>query len=122
MELIELKDILNGIISRFQAKHIWFEIECNHIAMCISSKKNLIQAYWCRWPTVDDCIVRSLQKKNYPCSSNMFDILNAVYQTMINYPNNDSYRLDQNDMKFLEVICSCNSLEELQVKADLYIA
>ena len=122
MELIELKDILNGIISRFQAKHIWFEIECNHIAMCISSKKNLIQAYRCRWPTVDDCIVRSLQKKNYPCSSNMFDILNAVYQTMINYPNNDSYRLDQNDMKFLEVICSCNSLEELQVKADLYIA
>ena len=122
MEPIELIDILNGIVSRFQAKHIWFEIERDQIAMCISSKKNLIQAYWCRWPTVDDCISRSEQKKDYPCASNMFDILNAVYQTMINYPNNDSYRLDQNDMKFLEIIYSCNSLEELQVKVDLYIA
>ena len=122
MEPIELIDILNGIISRFQAKHIWFEIERDHIVMHISLKKNLIQAYWCHWPTVDDCIARSIQKKNYPRANNIFDILNAVYQTMINFPNNGSYRLDQNDMKFLEVICSCDSLEELQVKADLYIA
>jgi hypothetical protein len=116
MEPIELIDILNGIISRFHAKHIWFEIERAHIAMCISSKKNPARAYWCHWPTVDDCISRSVHKKNYLCSNNMFDILNAVYQTMINYPNNESYLLDQNDMKFLEIICLCNSLEELELK------
>ena len=117
MEPIELIDILNGIVSRFQAKHIWFEIDEHvYIAMCISSKKNPTRAYGCHWPTVDDCISRCEQKKNYPCSNNMFDILNTVYQTMINYPNNESYLLDQNDMKFLEIICSCNSLEELELK------
>ena len=114
MEPIELIDILNGIVSRFQAKHIWFEIERANIAMCISSKRNPAQPYWCRWPTVDDCISRSEKKKD--CSSNMFDILNAVYQTMINYPYNNSYLLDRNDMKFLEIICLCDSLEELELK------
>ena len=123
MTSTDLVDILNSIVSRFQATHIWFETDSsNSISMYISSKRNGERTYWYHWPTVERCLALYTLEPNtfINCSADIFTALKRVYKTMHEFPDNKSYLINQNDMQFLKVISTCNSLEELQIKTDLY--
>ena len=121
--LKEISSILNGIIDRFQAKNIRFtaikENSTVFIVMLIKTKFN----DWLHisWTSVEEC----LKYKSSCLHKNVFCVCQQVYMDYeYCFKNNIGHYHDlkKNDVKFLEIMGSCNSLEELQVKTDLYIA
>ena len=110
-----LINILNEIISRFQSKNIIFR-SCpdSRIEMAIkNSSDTLHEAYIFRWP------IEAIISKYGELSETIFDRCKLILK------DNEYFRyyvlqLEQNDIRFLETVSSCNSLEELQIKSDLY--
>ena len=110
-----LTNVLNEIISRFQSKNIIFR-SCpdSSIEMAIkNSSDKLNEAYIFRWP-----IEAILSSCGAPLET-MFNRCKLILND-IEYFRYYVLRLEQNDIRFLETVSSCNSLEELRIKSDLY--
>ena len=128
MNKYDLVDVLNGYVKKFKSKNIGFttikENSTVFIVMLIKTKIN----DWLQisWISVEECL--KYNSKFVLASSLHKNIFSVCQQAYMDYEycckNKISHYHDlkTNDAKFLEIVGSCNSLEELQVKTDLYIA
>ena len=123
MNKYDLVDVLNGCIKRFESKNIAFtaikENSTVFIVMLIKTKFN----DWLNisWTSIEEC----LKYKSSCLHTNVFGVCQQAYMDYEYCCKNKVghyHDLKKNDAKFLEIMGSCNSLEELQVKTDLYIA
>jgi hypothetical protein len=119
-DMQKLVNTLNKLQAKCQAKHIWFELNKHNLVKTIC----LAAGFPCTYALP----VKNLENFFYsaPDAITKNEALGIFYlKVLMHYPKSKvSYNTSftQNDIKFLEIICSCNSLEELQVKTDLYIA
>ena len=114
-----LTNILNEIISRFQSKNIIFR-SCpdSSIEMAIkNSSDKLNEAYIFRWP-IEAILSKCISKYGKPLET-IFNRCKLILND-IEYFRYYVLQLEQNDIRFLETVSSCNSLEELLIKSDLY--
>ena len=113
-----LANVLNEMISRFQSKNIIFR-SCpdSRIEMAIkNSSDKLHEAYIFRWP-IEAVLSKCISKYGEP-SETIFDRCKLILKDIEYFEY--VLPLEQNDIRFLETVSSCNSLEELRIKSDLY--
>ena len=117
-----LVNFLNDIIFKFQAKNIIFRLyQDSRIEMVITNSDDILhKEYIYRWSSIEDCLVKNISEYGLPletlfarCTSIIRDI--ELFQSFYK-------RFDQNDIRFLKLLGSCSSLEELQIKLDLEIS
>ena len=113
-----LTNVLNEMISRFQSKNIIFRSFLDsHIEMAIKdSSDKLHEEYIYRWP-IEAILSKCISKYGEPLET-MFDRCKLILMDIEYFEY--VLPLDQNDIHFLKTVSSCNSLEELRIKSDLY--
>ena len=120
--LKEISSILNGIIDRFQAKNIRFnvhqlqQIKTEYLSLDATCHMDDSTGRFNSWPQCNDGLPLS-----FFTGLSIFESCGNLMRCGVINPNDAWYKLDKSDIDCLMMLSKCNSLEEAQVQCDLTI-
>jgi hypothetical protein len=120
--LKEISSILNGIIDRFQAKNIRFNVhplqtsKTEYLSLDVTCIAGRLDGNFNAWPQANDGLPLS-----FFTNLSIFESCNNLRHYRAIDPNDAWYKLDKSDIDCLTMLSKCNSLEEAQVQCDLTI-
>ena len=120
--LKEISSILNGIIDRFQAKNIRFNVHqlqasnTEYLSLDVTFHVDRLHDSFNAWPQANDGLPLS-----FYTGLSIFESCGNLMRCCVINPNDAWYKLDKSDIDCLTVLSKCNSLEEAQIQCDLTI-
>ena len=120
--LKEISSILNGIIDRFQAKNIRFNVhllqtsKTEYLSLDVTCSIDRFDESFNAWPQANNGLPLSFFTK-----LSIFESCNNLRHCDTINPGDAWYKLDNADIDCLTMLSKCNSLEEAQIQCDLTI-